>query len=145
MKAIVRARNSGVSRQPKLTPGGDLWRYAPVRDAAGRPVGDLMMLLPGLRGGGGRTAMLICEQLQLVLQEFGDRVLFAELNVRLGVLWVSVRGEAGLSAEVAAAIRARITAARVVGHYAGRPPGRKLPWTVRVKRLLLKPDIQRLD
>lgn len=135
MKAISRPRSSDLTPQPELAPGGDLWRHAPTRDAAGRPVCDLLMLLPGLRRGG-NTQTLLCQQLQLVLQGFGDRVLFADLNVRLGVLWVSVKGEAGLSAEVIEAIRARISGARVVGHYASRAPVRKLPWVVRAQRLL---------
>ena len=102
-----------------------------------------MMLLPGLRGG--VAATLVREQLQLILQGFGDRVLFADLNLRLGVLWVSVRGEAGLNAQVIEAIRARIAGARVVGHYAGLRPARKLPWGTRVKQIFLRANPERVD
>ena len=144
MQSLARSRSDGLARQPELAPGGDLWRHAPTRDATGRPVSDLMMLLPGLRRGGG-PATLVREQLQLVLQGFGDRVLFADLNLRLGVLWVSVRGEAGLNAQVIEAIRARIAGARVVGHYAGPLPARKLPWGTRVKRIFLRSDPDRLE
>jgi hypothetical protein len=127
-----------------LAPGGDLWRHAPARDAAGRPVSDLMMLLPGIRRGGA-PATFVREQLRFVLQDFGDRVLFADLNLRLGVLWVSVRGEAGLNREVIEAIRARIAGARVVGHYPGTLVARKLPWWTRVKRLFLRSNTERLE
>lgn len=136
MKAITRAPNGDLTPRPELAPGGDLWRHAPARDATGRPVCDLLMLLPGLRGGG-HTATLVRHHLHSVLQGFGDRVLFADLNVRLGVLWVSVRGEAGLSAEVIEAIRKQIAGARVVAHYSSRAPAPRLSWAARVKRLLI--------
>ena len=96
---------------------------------------DLMMLLPGIRKE--RTlSILIREQLQFVLEDFGEKVFFADLNIRLGVLWVTVSAEPGLCSEVADAIRARIEGARVVCSYVEGPQPAQLPWMARVRRLL---------
>lgn len=120
----------------EMSPGGDLWRYAPVRDSRGRALSDLMMLLPGLQQD--RTLqILIRQQLQEVLEGFGECIQFADLNLRLGILWVTVASEPGLCGEVADAIRARIESARVLCNYLHNKQSEKLPWTTRVKRLLL--------
>jgi len=126
----------GLRRTPERLPGGDLWRYAPVRDGEGRNLCDLMMLIPGLKQGR-HLPLLLCQQLQEVLVGFDDRVCFAEVNERLGIVWVTVAPEPGLCGLVADAIRARIDGARVVGNYARPPAARRLPWMTRVRRLLL--------
>ena len=116
-------------------PGGELWRYAPSADKEGKPLSDLMMLIPG-KGLDESLRLLIRHQLQEVLQGFGDKVYFAELNHRLGILWVTVASEPGLCGDVVDAIRVRITGAKVVGNYVKKPPADRLPWTSRVKRLI---------
>jgi hypothetical protein len=94
-----------------------------------------MMLLPG-KGMDASLRFLIRRQLQQVLEGFGDKVLFAELNHRLGILWVTVASEPGLCGDVVDAIRARIKGAKVVGNYVKKPPADRLPWTARVRRLI---------
>lgn len=135
MTAIVRRTCDSLKKPDKLFPGGDLWRYAPVRDAQGRALCDLMMLIPGLKKGQ-NLPIIIRHQLQDVLESFGDQVMFADLNIRLGILWISVTPEPGLCAEVADAIHARIEGARLVGNYVRRPEPKKIPWRTRVIRLL---------
>lgn len=96
-------------------PGGPLHRRAPGRDAEGRPVSDLMLLFPGLKKGLQPVVDRITAELSETLAGFGDRVVFAELNLKLGLLWVSVRAEPGLCHDVARTVRARLPEARVVG------------------------------
>jgi hypothetical protein len=135
-KLMCAGRADTLDTPSQLGPGGDLWRYAPVRDAQGNALSDLMMLLPGLQGNG-HLSRLMLEQLQDVLDGFGDRILFADLNIRLGILWVSVSAEPGLCADVAQAIRTRIEGARLVCNYTQSAQPQKLTWKKRVKRLLL--------
>lgn len=118
-----------------LQPAGPLWRQVPVRDARGRPLSDFMLLLPGVRG---RRAQreLWAAQLQAVLGEFGERVAFADLNLRLGLLWVSVQAEPGLNAEVALAIQRRLPGARLVGAQFAPPRRRAARLLARVRALL---------
>ena len=94
-----------------------------------------MMLLPGI-GQRKILPVLIRRQLQEVLESFGERIQFADLNLRLGILWVTVVSEPGLCGEVADAIRDRISGARVICNYVQASPQEKLPWMTRVKRLL---------
>ena len=135
-KTVVIHKTSAALEAPAgLSPGGDLWRYAPTADTQGRALSDLMLLLPGLQQGRS-VSILVRQQVQEVLQSFGERIHFANLNLRLGILWVTVVSEPGLCGEVADAITTRIVGARVVGNYLARQPAAKLPWRARVKRLL---------
>ncbi len=118
-----------------LEPAAPLWRHAPARDAAGKPLCDCMLLVPALRAGG-LPRVLASAQLHAVLTEFGDRVVFADLNLRLGLLWVTVQSQAGLSAEVAGAIQQRLPGARLVGSYLQRPRRRGWRLLARVRALL---------
>ncbi len=56
-----------------------------------------MMLIPGLKKGPS-LPIIIRHQLQDVLEGFGDQVLFADINVRLGTIWVTVTSEPGMRA-----------------------------------------------
>ena len=100
MAIIVHRKRQSLESPVKLSPGGDLWRYAPVKDANNRSLCDLMMLLPGIKREP-ELQVLIQHQLQEILTDFGDRVLFSDLNLRLGILWVTVTPEPGLCGEIA--------------------------------------------
>lgn len=118
-----------------VEPAGALWRYAPARDPQGRPLCDFLMLVPGLRDVGERRDWWGA-QLRGVLGDFGERVVFADLNLRLGLLWVTVQPQPGLSAEVAAAIQQRLPGSRVVGSYLQRPRRRVRQLVARARALL---------
>jgi len=51
--------------------------------------------------------------LQAVLGDFKE-VVFADLNVSLNLLWVSVKAEPGIISDVAASIQHRVPEARIV-------------------------------
>ncbi|ROR34972.1 hypothetical protein [Inmirania thermothiophila] len=106
--------------QAGLAPATPLWRRVPARDEAGRPLADFMLLIPGLgrRPPGELEAAL--DAIGEVLTAHGDAVVFADLNLRLNVLWVSLRPRPGLALALAAALVARVPGARLV---AQRVPG----------------------
>ena len=131
---VVHRDGDALEASAALFPGGDLWRYAPARDLQGRALSDLMMLLPGLQENR-ELSILICQQLQEVLDGFGERIQFADLNLRLGILWITVVSEPGLCGDVADAIRRRIEGARVVCRYLQSKPPERLAWKARFKRL----------
>jgi len=136
---VVRQRSGdALETSDRLYPGGDLWRYAPARDLHGRSLSDLMLLLPGLPGNR-HLSILVRQQIQEVLEGFGERIQFADLNLRLGILWVTVDSEPGLCGEVADAIRARIEGARVVCSYMQSRQPERLAWMKRFKRLFAPP------
>ena len=120
---------------PSLEPGGPLWRHVPTRDGEGRPLCDLLLLVPGLRRD--QVARdLTAAQLRAALDEFGDRVRFANLNLELGVAWVTVAAEPGLTGVVADAIRRRLPGVRLVGNQLRPPRPRRLGWVASVRALL---------
>lgn len=109
---------------PAFGPGGPLYQRAPTRASAGRPVSDLMLLLPGLKGSLEPVISRVSAELTAVLAGFGDKVLFAELNLKLGLLWITVPGEPGLCHDVAQAVRTQLPETRVIGSWL-ESPGRK--------------------
>lgn len=111
---------------PAYGPGGPLHRRAPTRASAGRPVSDLMLLFPGLKLGLEPVVSRVTAQLSAILADFGEQVLFAELNLKLGLLWVTVPGEPGLCHQVAQTVRAQLPETRVIGSWMEGPAAKQL-------------------
>lgn len=110
---IIRASEKSVRQKVPFEPGTPLWKVVPTRDEEGRPISDFMMLIPGL---GKQSAQIIEETLarvHAVLSHYAD-VVFANFNLRLNLLWVSVRNRPGITLEVAAAIKVRVPEALLV-------------------------------
>ncbi len=98
-----------------LTPAEPLWKRAPARDAEGHPLSDFLMIVPGLRK---RTEVEIRQRLaaiEQVLVAYGEHVVFADVNLRLNTLWVTVRPLPGICLELPAAIKVAVPEALLVG------------------------------
>ena len=54
-----------------------------------------------------------------VLHYYRDAVVFADLNLRINVLWVTVRPVPGICLELPAALKVRVPEAMLVAHKAG--------------------------
>ncbi len=98
-------------------PGVPLWQIAPTRDLAGKRLTDFMMLIPRLRSRPHVEIERASREIQAVLALHQD-VVFADLNLKLNLLWVSLRPRQGAIGELAAAIRLRVPEAVLVAHYA---------------------------
>ena len=98
--------------------GGPLYKRAPGRDAEGRTLSDFMMLIPGLRDWPVRRRSQAISQMHGVLNGYSE-VVFADLNLRLNLLWVSVRPRFGVIAETAGELHHCIPEAKLVGSYSG--------------------------
>ncbi len=120
----------------RLLPSDALWQYAPSRGADGRPVSDFMMLVPGFRRAPARTRTLYTEQLQRVFNDFEKQIVFADLNLRLGVLWVTVHPQPGLCREIAEAIQLRLPGTKLVGNHLTVSRSRASALVRGVRRLL---------
>ena len=81
-----------------------LWQIVPTRDENGRPLSDFMMLIPGLRKKSRSYIENTLRNIQAVLSHYQE-VVFANLNLPINVLWVSLKNKPGLILEVAAAIQ----------------------------------------
>lgn len=97
-------------------PGRPLWQLAPTRDSAGHRLTDFMMLIPKLRNRSSMEIEQTSRAIQSVLSLHQD-VVFADLNLKLNLLWVSLRPRPGAISELAAAIRIRVPEAVLVGHH----------------------------
>jgi hypothetical protein len=98
-------------------PGLPLWQVAPTRDSAGRRLTDFMMLIPRLRSRPVAEIERASRDIQAVLSLHQD-VVFADLNLKLNLLWVSLRPRPGAISELVAAIRLRVPEAVLVAHHA---------------------------
>ncbi len=96
--------------------GGPLWQRVPKRDAAGRPYVDFMMFAPRLNRRPAREQESVVLLVRGVLGGFANEVVFADLNLKINVLWVSLENRPGLMSELVAALRLKVPEFHLVGH-----------------------------
>lgn len=99
-------------------PGGPLWRRVPTMDANGQNLGDFMLLIPGLKRWAAPRREQLYAELRGLFDRHADRVVFADLNIRLNLLWVSHRPGRGNALELFEAIRERVPEAMLVASQA---------------------------
>lgn len=93
-----------------------LRKRAPILDEHGKALSDFMVIFPGLREKSRPRIQKTTEDIHNVLTGFGDAIVFAELNLAINLLWVSIRPIAGIRYQISEALRARIPSARLVSH-----------------------------
>ena len=96
--------------------GEPLWQRVPKRDATGRPYIDFMMFAPRLNRRPAHEQESVVLLLRGVLARYEDWVVFADLNLRINVLWVSLENRPGLMSELVAALRIKLPEFHLVGH-----------------------------
>lgn len=98
-----------------MDPAEPLWKRVPTRDQDGRPFSDFMMLIPRLRTRPRAILEATIAEIHAVLEHYRKVVVFADLNLKLNVLWVSVRPVPGICLELPTAIKCRVPEAVLVG------------------------------
>jgi len=93
-----------------------LRKRAPTHDEHGRALSDFMMLVPGLREKPKHLVDAAIRDMHIALTHFSDVVVFAEFNLRLNLLWVSIRPVHGIRFRIADAIQQLVPEARLVSH-----------------------------
>ncbi|MCG8426899.1 MAG: hypothetical protein MI754_06035 [Chromatiales bacterium] len=120
-----------------LSPGTPLWKRAPSCDEQGKPLSDFMMLIPKLGKAPQLKQQQVFQSLQGVLERFHDEVVFADLNLKTSLLWVSAKPQRGLILSFAEAVRAEIPEALLIANQAemlvrdaiqGESPKRRFRW-----------------
>jgi len=104
-----------------LQPAEPLWKRVPTRDHDGHPLSDFMMLVPGLGAKTRPEFAHTVESLHRVLEQYRHAVVFADLNPRLNVLWVTIRPIPGMCLELATAIKLAVPEALLVAQRVGDP------------------------
>ncbi|WP_455365916.1 hypothetical protein [Kaarinaea lacus] len=97
-----------------LSPAEPLWKRVPMQNAEGKNLSDFMMIIPRLKHESVDRVKTIINEIDQVLRYYEKFVVFADLNLNLNVLWVSVQPVAGICVEVAAAIHHRVPEAKLV-------------------------------
>ena len=116
----LRVTNHTVLRATELRAAEPLWNHVPTSDNDGQRLSDFMMLIPKLRKQPQPHIQHVLKQIEEVLEFYKHAVVFADLNLRLNVLWVSVKPVPGICLELPAAILDRVPEARLVA----QPPRR---------------------
>jgi len=101
-----------------LEPAEPLWKRVPTRGDDGRPLSDFMMLIPKLRHWHPQRRQQALGRLQGVFEHYRHAVVFADLNLRLNLLWVSVRPIPGICIELPTAIKLQVPEAMLVANRA---------------------------
>ena len=96
-----------------IEPGTPLWQIVPTRGTDGKPLADFMMLIPGLRKRPQHEINTALNNIRKVLEKFQD-VVFANFNLKINVLWVSVNCRKGLILELVAAIQELVPEALLI-------------------------------
>lgn len=114
MNARQKAAQSSLINSPDFIPALPLYKRAPREDEDGRPLSDFMMIIPKLRERPDHLVRETVTRIERVLNRFTHAVVFADLNLKLNVLWVIVRPEAKVSWRLPAAINNAVPEALLV-------------------------------
>lgn len=103
-----------LSTNIELLSAEPLWQRVPTRDNSGQRLSDFMMLIPKL----GKRPQLYIQQtlarLQAVINDYQQAIVFVDLNLKLNVLWVSIKPIPGICLELPTAIKARVPEALLI-------------------------------
>lgn len=80
----------------ELLPADPLYKRAPREDEEGKPLSDFMMIIPRLRTRPQHLIQETVRRIEQVLARHAGDVVFADLNLKLNVLWVIVRPIPGI-------------------------------------------------
>jgi len=95
-------------------PAEPLWQRAPSHDDEGHPLSDFMMLIPKLNKRPHDQISQTLQRLEDVLTRYQNTVVFVDLNLRLNILWVSVKPVPGICLELPTAIKSSVPEALLV-------------------------------
>ena len=116
MSQLEAKRNQQPRKSLDLLPAEPLWKRAPGRDEEGRALSDFMMIIPGLCRQSTDYVQNTLNEIEKVLKLYGSAVVFAEMNLKINTLWVTVRPIPGICLELPAVLKYRVPEALLVAH-----------------------------
>ncbi|VAW75038.1 hypothetical protein MNBD_GAMMA14-2354 [hydrothermal vent metagenome] len=114
MNALQKGFQQNLVYSPEMLPSAPLYKRAPREDEHGKPLSDFMMIIPKLRHRPEHMIEETVAKIERVLKRYTHAVVFADLNLKLNVLWVIVRPEAKVSWRLPAAINNAVPEALLV-------------------------------
>jgi hypothetical protein len=106
--------NSSIPRCTPFVESSPLWSRVPSRDEDGKPYSDFMMLIPGLKKENEAAVEGYLLKIRESLLSFENVVVYVDLNIRLNLLWVSIKPVPGITRHMVEAIQCNIPHARVI-------------------------------
>lgn len=103
----------------ELNPNQPLWQRVPTKDESGKYLGDFMMVIPKLKNASSEHRKRTLDAINAVLHRYQDTVVFADLNLKINLLWVSVKPVNGIIMEISSAIIESVPEAKLISD---RPP-----------------------
>ena len=97
-----------------IKPAEPLWKRAPTRNSDGVILSDFMMVIPKLKHKPLHVIKYVIREIERVLTYYEKQIVFADLNLKLNILWVTVQPVPGICADVAAAIHHRVPEAKLI-------------------------------
>jgi len=113
---LSKQKGTSLQNSLDLEPAQPLWKRAPKRDENGDSLFDFIMHIPKLNQQPKEKLQEKVQQIETILSHYGKKVVFADLNLKINVLWVSIKPIPGLSYEIAAAIKIQVPEALIVAN-----------------------------
>ncbi|MFV2060458.1 MAG: hypothetical protein ACC653_07205 [Gammaproteobacteria bacterium] len=105
---------STIKQSIEIYPNEPLWKRVPTHDKNGKKLSDFMMIIPGLNKSDQLDFMLTIKSLNKLFTQYDKYVVFIDLNVKLNLLWVSVKSHPGICLELPTMIKNIIPKALLV-------------------------------
>lgn len=118
-KEICLSQNILPKAGTKVGPAVPLHEIVPTRDENGKPLSDFMMIIPKLKHQSEDYIQSTLNQLDKVLNYYKETIIFVDLNMKMNLLWVSIKPTPGLILEIAAAIKTQVPEALLVADHQG--------------------------
>jgi hypothetical protein len=103
----------------ELSPNTPLWQRVPTKDDAGNYLGDFMMVIPKLKVASSDHRKRTLDSINAVLTRYQYAIVFADLNLKMNLLWISVKPVKGIILEISTAIIESVPEAKLISD---RPP-----------------------
>ena len=96
MLAVQKGRRHTLPAAPEMLPGEPVYKRPPPSRRHGKPLSDFIMIIPKLRTRPQHLIQDTIGKIESLLERHAKLVVFADLNLKLNVLWVIVRPHPGV-------------------------------------------------
>ena len=118
-KIVLNSKANSLKYSLEYSANTPLWQRVPTKSVAGEYLWDFMIIFPGLKNAPKMQKRDIVNKITDILNHYADTVVFADLNMKINLLWVSIKPEKGMIVEIPTALLASIPNAKLVSE---RPP-----------------------